>query len=135
MTQSSLSQIPLMPYLPRNIQELSSRITAEDYLATTFKWSRIVNQHLKYTSQEDQQYKYPITKFMEQNISTTEICTIRDTLMALPPTGQYKPIDVSKVFELHCNHVPMHHPSPSTSETDSLKIHSPDIDPEIDMIQ
>ena len=49
----------------KHIQELSSRISAEDYFATTFKWSRIVNKHLKYASQEIWQYKGHTTKFEE----------------------------------------------------------------------
>ena len=54
MTWSLLSPTPLMPTSLEALEELSLKNIAEDCLTTTFKWLRLVNQHLKYTSQEVQ---------------------------------------------------------------------------------
>ena len=51
----------------KQTQELNSSITSEDYLATTFKWSHIINQYLKAMSWEIQQDKELMAEFEEQS--------------------------------------------------------------------
>ena len=116
-------QTPLMPYLPKkHIQELSLRITPEDYPATTLKCSRIVAEHLKYTSQEFQQNKDLIMEFKEQRHFPVKTCSNWDSdgHAFRRPQKQSKPIDVSILFESH------HWPAPS--ETDSPKIPASEFD-------
>ena len=78
----------------KHTQKVSSRITTEDYLATTFNWLRIVNQHLKYAPQEVQKYKDLSLNLRNKNIYTTKMCTNMAALMAVPPEepkGNTKP--------------------------------------------
>ena len=50
----------------KQMQEQNSRVTYKDYLATTFTWSHIINQHIKFVIQEIQQYKELMAAFGEQ---------------------------------------------------------------------
>ena len=121
----------------KHIQELRSRINIYSYLHVTFKWLRIIKQHLKCAAQQIQQYK--ISSANERNKRTYIIKTYtnRDILMATTlegPPKQHNPLDISKLFEPQPYPSSINYLTPPPSEKDFLWIHTPYLAPQIDLV-
>ena len=117
---------------------MNLRISSEDYLCATLKWSWIINQCLKYVTQQIQQYRELLAEFEEQKY--VQYQNVYQQGYTNGPFSrryqkQYKPMDVSKMFVLFYHPARMDPLSPSLAEPDSLKIHAPAFDPQIDEIQ
>ena len=78
---NTLDALPPLEY----VWELSSGITCEDYLAATFKWSKIINQSFKYATKEIQQYIEFVAEFEEQKHLHYQNIHQKVTLMVMPP--------------------------------------------------
>ena len=58
-------------------------MSSKDHLAAVFKWSHIINQHLKSVIWEIQQYVELMAEFKEQNIYSAKLYTKMVTVMVI----------------------------------------------------